>query len=351
MVEADACVIGLGASGLAAIDEFLALEWSVAGLDAGAVGSGAAGRNGGLLRAGGARFHHVARETWGAECARWIYRETARERERVLARLPSLARRTGYLRLAIDGTEAEDCRAHLAALHEDGVRATWYDGPLGAGVFVPDDAVVDPLARCQAEALAVSAAGARLFERSPAVRIGAGVVETPTGAVRCRVAVVAVDGGLGLALPELADRVRPARLQMLASSGHAPGLVSPAIASRWGWEYGQQLPDGRIAFGGCRDADTGADGAAVAEPTAEVQAAIERRFREVFGVPAAVTHRWAALVGYTGDGLPVAERVRGSVWACGGYSGTGNLAGAVCGRLVARMAAGESVAPPWGAGR
>lgn len=346
-MTADACVIGLGGSGLAAIDEFLALGWSVAGIDAGAVASRAAGRNGGLLRAGGARFHHVARDSWGADCARWIYQATAAERERLLTRFPALARRTGYLRLAVDDLEVDDCRAHLAALRSDGVPATWYRGTLGQGLLVPDDAAIDPLARCRAEALRATAGGARLFEHSPAERISAGLVECREGEVRCRVVVAAVDGGLDGLFPELRGRIRPVRLQMLASAGHEAVAVPHAIASRWGWDYGQQLPDGRIAFGGCRDADDGADGASLAEPTDVVQAAIERRFGEVFGVPAEVTHRWAAIVGYTADGLPVTEQVRDGVWATGAYSGTGNLLGAVCARLLARMAAGHPVAPPW----
>ena len=50
--EADACVVGLGGSGLAAVRELLALGCSVIGIDAGPVGGGAAGRNGGFLLAG-----------------------------------------------------------------------------------------------------------------------------------------------------------------------------------------------------------------------------------------------------------------------------------------------------------
>jgi glycine/D-amino acid oxidase-like deaminating enzyme len=53
-----------------------------------------------------------------------------------------------------------------------------------------------------------------------------------------------------------------------------------------------------------------------------------------------VTHRWAASVGYTDDGLPVLAEVRPGVWAAGGYGGTGNVVGALCGRAAARRALG-----------
>jgi gamma-glutamylputrescine oxidase len=59
--------------------------------------------------------------------------------------------------------------------------------------------------------------------------------------------------------------------------------------------------------------------------------------REVIGVSAPITHRWAGVVGYTEDGLPIFEEVRPRVWALGAYSGTGNVVGAICGRAAAQM--------------
>ena len=338
--HADACVIGLGGSGLACIDEFLRAGVTVVGVDAGLVGGAAAGRNGGLLRAGSSAFHHDACARYGRRRAGHIYAATVAERERLLQQLPSIARRCGYLRLAHDAEEARDCRVHMDALRADGFQADWYDGPLGKGVLVRDDAAIDPLARCRLEAKAVTANGATLFERSFVNRVSRGMVETSDGIVRCRVIVVAVDGNLAGVVSELESRVWPVRLQMLASAPHPAGILSHAIGTRWGWDYCQQLPNGAIAFGGCRDIDAHAERAREAIPTPPVQRALEKRFHEVTGVVPLVTHRWAALVGYTGDGLPVIEQVRPRIWATGGYSGTGNLLGAVCGRAAAQLALG-----------
>jgi glycine/D-amino acid oxidase-like deaminating enzyme len=55
------------------------------------------------------------------------------------------------------------------------------------------------------------------------------------------------------------------------------------------------------------------------------------------GVTVPVTRRWAGIVGYTPDGLPFVAEVRPAVWALGGYSGTGNILGALAGRGVARQ--------------
>lgn len=338
--SADACVVGLGGSGLACIDEFLRAGVSVAGVDAGRVGGAAAGRNGGLLRAGSSLFHHEARARYGRERASRIYAATVRERERIIRNLSSIARRSGYLRLAHDAEEEGDCRLHLDALRDDGFPADWYDGPMGRGLRVLDDAAIDPLARCRMEAAMVTGAGARLFESSAVNNLRTGLVETGGGVVRCRMIVVAVDGALSSILPELADRVWPMRLQMLASGPHPPGLLPHAVGTRWGWDYAQQLADGRIAFGGCRDVGGEDERTTDVATTTRVQSALERRFADVVRVPPDITHRWAATVGYTANGLPVLEQVRPGIWATGGYSGTGNLLGAVCGRAAAQVASG-----------
>jgi gamma-glutamylputrescine oxidase len=334
--------VGLGGSGLACIDRLLRERVSVIGVDAGRVGGAAAGRNGGLLRAGTSLFYHKAAETYGVDRAARMYSGTIVERERLVHRFPSIARRIGYLRLAHDPEDEADCRRHFAFLREATFPVRWYDGPLGSGVQVIDDAVIDPLTRCRLEAEAVATSGAHLFEHSKVEAMEEGRVQTTDGVVRCRVVIVAVDGALATILPELRGRVWPMRLQMLASRPHPPGLLPHAISSRGGWEYAQQLPDGTIAFGGCRDVGGDAERTTDVTVTDPVQRALEQRFREVIGVEPQVTHRWAATAGYTDNGLPVLEQVRPGIWATGGYCGTGNLFGAACGRAIARLALGTA---------
>ena len=67
---ADACVVGLGGSGLAAVEGLASRGLTVVGVDAGRVAAGAAGRNGGLLLGGTAPFFHDAVRDWGAAPAR-----------------------------------------------------------------------------------------------------------------------------------------------------------------------------------------------------------------------------------------------------------------------------------------
>jgi gamma-glutamylputrescine oxidase len=342
-VEADLCVVGLGASGLAAVHAGLDRGLSVVGVDAVAVASGAAGRNAGFALAGLAEFHHDAVARLGRERAAAAYQLTLDE----LSRTPGV-RRVGSLRIAADEREARDCRLHLDALAADGFPGEWYEGPEGVGVLLPADGVLQPVARCRTMAAAAVARGALLFERT----------RWPSPSVRAARTVVAVDGGLEDVLPELAGRVRTTRLQVLATAPVAAVRFPRPVYRRYGYDYWQQRDDASIVIGCCRDRFATHEWDAPATPTADVQACIEALLHDVLGVPAdvPVVARWAGRVGYTDDRLPVIEEVRPGVVACGAYSGTGNIVGVLAGRAavdlvmdghspVADLLAGPSAEP------
>lgn len=335
-VETDVCVVGLGGSGLSCVHELLGLGARVVGVEAGTVGGGAAGRNGGFLLAGVAYFYHDAVERYGRARARAMYRLTLAEIDRMEEETPSLVSRAGSLRIAESREEIADCELHLNALRADGLPGAAYEGDEGRGLLLPGDGTFQPLARCRALAGDAVARGATLYERSPVVHIDDRGVHTARGAVRSRLVIVAVDGCLERLIPELAPRVRTARLQMLATAPTSEIEVRRPVYARWGYDYWQQCPDGAIALGGARDVAGESEWTTDATPTSRVQEALERRLRDRLGVQAPITHRWAASVGYTADGLPVVREIRRNVWAIGGYSGTGNVIGALLGRGMAR---------------
>jgi glycine/D-amino acid oxidase-like deaminating enzyme len=338
-VEADVCVIGLGGSGLACAGELLALGQRVVGLDEGAVAAGAAGKNGGFLAAGTAHFYHDAVAALGRERARRLYLRTLAEMDRMSAEMPEAVVRRGILRLAASPEEAEHCRLQIEAMRADGLPVEPYTGPEGSGLVTLADGAFDPLLRCRTLARRLAAAGAPLFERSPALSIAGDEVITPRGRVRCQAVIVAVDGRLPRVLPETAGRVRTVRLQMLACAPTREVTIPRPTHRRWGHEYWQQLPDGGIALGGFSDHDRTDEPTDESEPSAEVQRELTRFLRVELGVTAPITHRWAAPAGYVASRtrLPLVEEVRRGVWATGGYSGMGNLVGAVCGRGLARL--------------
>lgn len=347
--HADACVVGLGASGLAAVEAFVDRGLSVVGVDAGRVAGAAAGRNGGFLLGGGAPFLHDAIARWG-DAAVDLYRATLAEIDRLEAVLrPGVLRRVGSLRIAgLPGDprdddeaadrekEAKDIAAHAAALRDCRISVEDYDGELGTGIYLRDDAAVNPALRA-IELAARLEHRAELYEQTRVERVRPGVVSTVHGTVHAQVIVVAVDGNLERLLPRLGDRVRTARLQMLATAPSQPGRLPCPVYGRWGYDYAQQDADGRLYVGGGRDGFVEDEWTTRAEPTPAVQQHIEHVAARMAGAPVTVTHRWAASVGFTADGRALCTPVDPRVVSIGGYSGTGNLVGPVAARAAVAL--------------
>ena len=344
-VTTGTCVIGLGGTGLTVIEELLARGENVVGLDANDVAAGAAGRNGGFLLAGAYDFYHDAVRKHGRARALAIYHATLGEIRRIAAAAPETVQFVGSRRIAADEWELDDCRAQLHAMQADGLACAWYEAADGVGLTFPADASFNPLARCRALARSVVVGGAQLFSRSPVTAVQGTRVDTAAGTVHCQRVIVAVDGRLEVLLPELAGRVRTARLQMLATAPTIEITVPCPMYYREGYEYWQQLPDGSIAIGGFRDQGGPSEWSFDATPTSVVQDLLETFVRTHLRVTAPITHRWAACAGYTESGLPVLEQVREGVWALGGYSGTGNVIGALSGRAVVAAALDGNAAP------
>jgi gamma-glutamylputrescine oxidase len=343
-VSVDVCVVGLGGSGLAAVGAALDAGASVAGLDAGPVAGAAAGRNGGFLLAGAARFHHDAVAAWGRERAAGIYAESVAELDRLFAEVGPLARRVGSLRIPVSPEEEAEIADQLAALERDGFPACAADGPTGRGVFVPTDGSIQPLERCRLLAGRARARGARLFSGSPATAIAGDRVDTPGGAVHCRAVVVCVDGWIERVFPELEGRARSSRLQMLATEPVEPGLIPCPVYDNGGYEYWQQTAEGRIALGGGRRRLADGEWGQEAVPGGPVQDQLDVLLRERVGITAPVSHRWAGVIAFTDDLLPVFEELRPGVLAVGAFSGHGNVLGSAAGRAAMAIALGG--APP-----
>jgi gamma-glutamylputrescine oxidase len=358
--QADVCVVGAGVTGLACARRLAAGGADVVVLEAERVAAGASGRNGGFASAGTGLALPDAGAVIGTPAAFALHRATDAALDLMLATAaaqgdPGAVRRTGSLWLAA-GEEAAGMRAALAALAAHGIE--WRDGrdlvPTAmrahyehAAVF-PRDCVLQPARWTRALAAAAASAGARIHERSAVLRLkrrrGRWKVRTAGGVLSAGAVVCACDGLLPRLVPELAGVVYPVRGQMLATTPLAHTVLSAPAHSDHGFVYGQQTPDGRLALGGCRTAALEAEYTDVARPTLRVQRALERFAAGRMGLTGVeVTHRWAGIMGFSADRLPLAGEVPGrrALYVGGGYSGVGNVQGFVCGGLVADLIAGR----------
>lgn len=361
-ITVDACVVGLGGSGLAAIGELLGRRLSVVGIDAGRIAGQAAGRNGGFLLGGAARSVHDLAAVVGADAAVQFYCDTLDEIDHLATLLgDDVIRRLGSIRLAglpgSDGglpgsggglpgpdggpvdreAEQADCDRQFEFMQANGLPVRRYEGELGTGLYFPADAAMNPVRRAMGLA-ALYGGSARLFERTPATGITAGRVDTPAGPISAGIIIVAVDGGLELLLPQLAGRVRTARLQMACTAPLPPGILPCPVYANFGYDYLQQDDFGRIFAGGGRDRFREQEWTTKTDPTPAVQGWIDSLIDRVSGGAGRVTHRWAASVGYTPDSRPLVTKIDDGVVACGGYCGTGNLVGPIAARAAVRLA-------------
>jgi glycine/D-amino acid oxidase-like deaminating enzyme len=238
--------------------------------------------------------------------------------------------------------EADHVRRPVEALREDGFPAELIERddlpaalrrPFHNACLTPNDGAMHPARWIKALARAAEEAGARIYEGTP--------VEIPLAAlpVHARHVVVAADGALPALIPALADRVRARRLHMVATEPLPGRLVDCPVYARWGFEYFQQTPDGRLLAGGFSDVDGDASYTDRYEGDPAVWERIESYLAETLGVTAPITHRWVGIVGYTDDLLPFVGEVPGSpgLYAAGGYSGHGNVLGYMAGKELAYL--------------
>lgn len=356
----DVCVIGGGIGGIATAWHLLERGVRPLVVEARTVASGATGRNGGFFIAGVAPMYDEAVRRWGRALAARRYAATLEAQRAMLAVADEIGTRqefriTGLLRLGVDAAEVQAVRSHHAALAADG-----FPGELVAeaglppavrrpgrlGLLTAHDGTVHPARWVRALAAAAEALGAVIAEGTkvtgpPQADRDGVTIATRHGDVRASRVVIAVDGGLTALVPG-AGAVRARRLNMLATTPEAAGRLPYPVYARDGHEYAQQLPDGTVALGGFSDLDGAAGWTDREDVSPVVQARLDRYLADELGVGAAVTHRWAGVVGYSNDPVPTCGPVPGTdgrVVALGGYNGTGHVQAWVAASIAAELVA------------
>jgi glycine/D-amino acid oxidase-like deaminating enzyme len=337
----DVAIVGAGVTGCSA-----ALRLAEGGLtvrvhEARGVAEGASGRNGGFALRGGASRYDVARDAYGREQARQLWEWTERALDRMAELAGDSLRRTGSLRLAFDEEERGQIRGEYEAMVEDGIEAEWIDDPgepFHGAILHAHDGALQPARFVRRLAARAAEAGVEIREHDQV---------TDVGALDADRVLIATDGyGHGL-VEELKDLIWPTRGQVIVSEPLDRVLYDKPHYARQGFDYWQQLPDGRLLLGGFRDVSIMDELTDVEETTPTIQQSLERFMGELIGEPPRISHRWAGIFGLTQDMLPLVGRVPGrdGLWVAGGYSGHGNVLGFGCGALVADAILGDGSSP------
>ena len=361
----DVAVVGGGLLGAATCYWLARAGATVVLLERTGLASGATGRNGGIVSIGTAESYPRAIARLGHATAHAVWMLTLENRallRQVLTeeRIECDYREVGHLSLALSEEHLREFAHTVTALQADGFAATLLDRgqvqalidtPLGpeiaGGKFTPEQGLVHSARLVHGLVRAAQQYGAHtcLATVTRITADGAGVlVATPGGTVRAGAVVVAINAWTDELLPVFAGQITPVRGQVLA---YAPSTsvfrMGMSVTLTPTGEYWQQTRDGTIVLGGCRAVAAGYDvDVRVSQPTLEVQTALEqvlpRLFPQLGGLR--VQHRWAGLMAFTPDYLPIADGAPDmpGVWVVGGFCGHGMTFGMRLGQLLAEAA-------------
>ena len=341
-------------------------------LEKNVIGWGATGRNGGFLVGGTASGFGALARRLGEDAARQVETIAAEGRELagnaiVEEEIACDFRVPGTLSLALSDAELAEMSADAGSLAKSGFAGEVLDRaatqelihtPLGeeirGAMYARNGALVHSERYLCGVAEAARRHGARLVRAEVTGLASEGDstrIETTTGALSAGRVVVALNAWTDTLVPALAGKIVPVRGQILAYAPTERVFESAIGASVTPTgEYWQQTPDGSIVIGGCRDdAPNGDVGVREMVPTDDVIERIEqvlpRLFPELSNLT--VARRWAGLMAFTSDYVPVADAAPGlpGVWFGGGFCGHGMPFGPRVGQLLAE-AATSGVTPP-----
>jgi glycine/D-amino acid oxidase-like deaminating enzyme len=173
--------------------------------------------------------------------------------------------------------------------------------------------------------------------------------------LRAGAVVLAANAWVGRLLPAPLDRViTPVRGQVLATPQLPPRRIRGAWSLNDGYEYLQQLPDGRVVLGGLRPrAEDREVGQAEPELHPLLQAGLVDWLRRAWpdlDLPPTEKNgpelrRWAGVMAFTPDRLPLIGAVPGmaGVWMAAGFNGHGLPFAPLAARFLAPAIAGRGL--------
>ncbi len=360
-MKVDVVVIGAGYTGLSAALELALAGMKVVVLDAGAIGSGASGRNGGQICTGFSPGQAPLVAQLGRSDAQKCFAIAEDAKQLIEQRIAGFNiqcdLRWGYLHCAtkpgklaalqawkdeLEGLGAVGCEMLSKTGLEEKLGTKLYHGALReprAGHF-------HPLNYCLGLARAAAAMGVEIFENSRVLTVDTGTqpcAQTAMGKVTARFMVIAGNAYLGKTVQPLYGRIMPvtsfiATTEALSADvAHSLIRDNEAIAdTNFILDYFRRTPDNRLLFGGGANYST-------LEPT-DVGAFMTRNMVKVFPQlkNAKIEFAWGGYIAITSNRLPDCGILSPTTYYAHGYSGQGVALAGMYGKLMSEAILGTA---------
>jgi glycine/D-amino acid oxidase-like deaminating enzyme len=340
--EVDFLVIGGGLAGASAAYFAAQAGRAVTLIEMRSPGLGASSRNAGFMLTGLDAYYHQAIARYGRAAARelWALSQRTHAHWHTFIRaagVPFAA--IGSMLLAESAEEAADLRAAAAAMQADGIECVFHErDPLGRGYHAaieqPFDGVVQPYLLVQA---IIAAGGAEIISDDEVYRVEQTAPDCVTVTSRqavyhARQVMICTNAWSASVHPWFADKVIPTRAQCLVTEPLPAPVLTTCGYSDYGYMYYRMTFDNRLLIGGGRKDHRQAEAGTTEDRTTEgVQGVLDRYLRERFPeVSAPVERRWAGIMGFSADGVPLAGTIPGlpRVGFAVGFTGHGLSFGA-----------------------
>ncbi len=360
-VSADVVVVGAGYTGLSAALELAEAGFKVVVLEAGTIGSGASGRNGGQICTGFSPGQSRLVSQLGVNDALKCF-EIAEDAKRLIEQRIAKHKfecglQWGYLHCAV-----KPHRERELVAWKDEMNALGYAGcevlskealeaKLGTSLYYgamrePRAGHFHALNYCLGLAKAAVGAGAVIFENTKVLAVDTGAkpwAQTAAGKVSAKFMVIAGNAYLGKTVKPLYGRVMPVTSFIVTTeqlgADMATALIrdNEAVAdTNFILDYFRRTQDNRLLFGGGANYST-------IEP-ADVGAFMKRNLVKVFPQlrDVKIAHAWGGYIAITSNRLPDCGRLSPTTYYAHGYSGQGVALAGMYGKLMAEAIRGTA---------
>jgi glycine/D-amino acid oxidase-like deaminating enzyme len=353
-LDVDVCVIGGGLAGLTTAREIARRGWSVAVLERHRVASQASGRNHGFVLPGFAESMEKVVSRVGLDHARALWDLSEMGLKYVSnaiaeARMPGVAPVAGWLKaskvddemLAAVQLYRQELGAEVEGWPRERVRAVLKTDHYFHALHWPRAFHIHPLNYALGLAEAADAAGARIFEGTPALAIDVeGVrkrITTPSARVRAGHIVLACNVHLGSLMPRVAGTLMPIWSYM-ATTAPLGARLAEAVAFR-GAVTDTDLANShyRVVDGGSRLLWSGHTTTWEADPrryAGRLQADIAALYPQLGQV--VIEHVWSGVLGHALHRMPQIGELSPGLWLASAFGGHGLNTTAMAGHLIAQ---------------